>query len=41
MSKKLKIIQYPTHIIVDTKGNILKMVNNVETLASELKKIVH
>lgn len=40
MSKKLKVKQYPTHLIVDANGVILKMVNNVKTLTSELERIV-
>ena len=40
MSKKLKVKQYPTHLIVDSKGVILKMVNNVKTLTSELKNVL-
>lgn len=39
MSKKLKVKQYPTHLIVDSNGVILKMVNNVKTLTSELDRI--
>ncbi|CAA0174626.1 TlpA family protein disulfide reductase [Tenacibaculum maritimum] len=39
MSKKLKIKQYPTHIIVDSNGTILKMVNNVYSLMNELDMI--
>lgn len=40
MSKDLKLKQYPTHIIVDSNGVILKMVNNVNTLTTELERIV-
>ncbi|CAM1351841.1 TlpA family protein disulfide reductase [Tenacibaculum insulae] len=40
MSKKLKVKQYPTHLIVSEDGVILKMVNNVKTLTSELKIII-
>ncbi|WP_272151943.1 TlpA family protein disulfide reductase [Tenacibaculum aiptasiae] len=40
MSKKLKVKQYPTHLIVDSNGVILKMVNNVKTLTSELDRIM-
>lgn len=40
MSKKLKVKQYPTHLIVDSNGVIIKMVNNVKTLTSELKLIM-
>lgn len=40
MSKKLKVKQYPTHLIVDSNGVILKMVNNVKTLTSELERIM-
>lgn len=40
MSKKLKVKQYPTHVIVDTNGVIIKMVNNVRTLSSELDRIL-
>lgn len=40
MSKKLKVKQYPSHLIVDADGKILKMVNNVKTLTSELEKIL-
>lgn len=40
MSKKLKVKQYPTHVIVDTNGVIIKMVNNVRTLTSELDQIL-
>ncbi len=39
MSKKLKVKQYPTHLIVDANGRIIKMVNNVKTLTSELSRI--
>ncbi|SED08301.1 Thiol-disulfide isomerase or thioredoxin [Tenacibaculum sp. MAR_2009_124] len=39
MVKKLKLKQYPTHIIVDSNGVIMKMVSNVHTLASELDRI--
>ncbi|WP_299162176.1 TlpA disulfide reductase family protein [uncultured Tenacibaculum sp.] len=41
MSKKLKVKQYPTHLIVDSDGVILKMVNNVKTLTSELELIMN
>ncbi|SEE26874.1 Thiol-disulfide isomerase or thioredoxin [Tenacibaculum sp. MAR_2010_89] len=40
MSKKLKVKQYPTHVIVDTNGVIIKMVNNVRTLTFELDQIL-
>ncbi|MCT4699154.1 TlpA family protein disulfide reductase [Tenacibaculum haliotis] len=40
MAKKLKVKQYPTHLIVDANGVILKMVNNVKTLTSELERVV-
>lgn len=40
MSKKLKVKQYPTHLIVDANGIIIKMVNNVKTLTSELERIL-
>ena len=40
MSKKLKVKQYPTHLIVDANGVIIKMVNNVKTLTSELERIL-
>lgn len=40
MSKKLKVKQYPTHLIVDSNGVIIKMVNNVNTLTQELKRIM-
>ncbi|WBX73307.1 redoxin family protein [Tenacibaculum pacificus] len=39
MSKELKVKQYPTHIIINSDGVILKMVNNVNTLTSELERI--
>lgn len=39
MAKKLKVKQYPTHLIVDANGIIMKMVNNVNTLTSELERI--
>lgn len=39
MSKKLKVKQYPTHLIVDANGRIIKMVNNVKTLTAELSRI--
>ncbi|OSY87381.1 hypothetical protein WH52_11750 [Tenacibaculum holothuriorum] len=39
MNKKLKVKQYPTHVIVDTDGTILKMTNNVRSLTHELDKI--
>lgn len=39
MSKKLKVKQYPTHLIIDSNGVIMKMVNNVDTLTSELERI--
>ncbi|HBI40765.1 MAG TPA: TlpA family protein disulfide reductase [Tenacibaculum sp.] len=37
--KKLKLKQYPTHIIVNGEGVIVKMVSNVKTLAMELKRL--
>lgn len=40
MNKKLKVKQYPTHLIVDTDGTILKMVNNVKSLTYELDKLM-
>ena len=40
MSKKLKVKQYPTHLIVAEDGTILKMVNNVKTLRKELERIL-
>ncbi|MEE3999805.1 TlpA disulfide reductase family protein [Tenacibaculum sp. FZY0031] len=40
MAKKLKVKQYPTHLIVDANGVIIKMVSNVKTLTSELKRIM-
>ncbi|RSC95822.1 TlpA family protein disulfide reductase [Tenacibaculum singaporense] len=40
MAKKLKVKQYPTHLIVDSNGIIIKMVNNVKTLTSELERIM-
>lgn len=40
MAKKLKVKQYPTHLIVDSNGVVIKMVNNVKTLTSELKRIL-
>ncbi len=40
MVKKLKVKQYPTHIIVDANGVVIKMVNNVKTLTSELERIM-
>ncbi|WNW00730.1 TlpA disulfide reductase family protein [Tenacibaculum sp. HL-MS23] len=40
MAKKLKVKQYPTHLIVDANGVIIKMVNNVKTLTSELERIL-
>jgi peroxiredoxin len=40
MAKKLKVKQYPTHLIVDANGIIIKMVNNVKTLTSELERIM-
>lgn len=40
MSKYLKVKQYPTHIIINSDGIILKMVNNVNTLTTELKRIL-
>ncbi|WP_237274708.1 TlpA family protein disulfide reductase [Tenacibaculum ovolyticum] len=40
MSKKLKVKQYPTHIIVDSRGVIIKMVSNVKTLTYELNRIL-
>jgi len=40
MAKKLKVKQYPTHLIVDSNGVIIKMVNNVKTLTSELERIM-
>ena len=41
MAKKLKINQYPTHLIVDSNGVIIKMVNNVKTLSYELDRIMN
>ena len=41
MAKKLKVKQYPTHLIVDQDGKIIKMVNNVATLAAELELILN
>ncbi|XRE43766.1 hypothetical protein ACIVBQ_001970 [Tenacibaculum discolor] len=40
MAKKLKVKQYPTHLIVDANGIIIKMVSNVKTLTSELERIM-
>ncbi|MEY8863223.1 TlpA family protein disulfide reductase [Tenacibaculum singaporense] len=40
MAKKLKVKQYPTHLIIDSNGIIIKMVNNVKTLTSELERIM-
>ena len=40
MSKRLKVKQYHTHLIIDSNGTIIKMVNNVKTLTSELKLII-
>lgn len=40
MAKKLKVKQYPTHLIVDANGVIIKMVSNVKTLTSELERIM-
>ncbi|MDO6676289.1 TlpA disulfide reductase family protein [Tenacibaculum sp. 1_MG-2023] len=40
MTKKLKVKQYPTHLIIDSNGIIIKMVNNVKTLTSELERIM-
>lgn len=40
MSKKLKVKQYPTHLIVDSRGIIIKMVSNVKTLTYELNRIL-
>ncbi len=40
MSKNLKVKQYPTHIIINSDGVILKVVNNVDTLTSELERIL-
>lgn len=40
MAKKLKVKQYPTHLIIDANGIIIKMVNNVKTLTSELERIM-
>ncbi|WGH75043.1 TlpA disulfide reductase family protein [Tenacibaculum tangerinum] len=40
MAKKLKVKQYPTHLIVDANGVIMKMVSNVKTLTSELERIM-
>ncbi|PKH50570.1 hypothetical protein CXF68_07620 [Tenacibaculum sp. Bg11-29] len=40
MSKKLKVKQYPTHLIVDSRGVIIKMVSNVKTLTYELNRIL-
>ena len=38
--KKLKVKQYPTHLIVDSRGVIIKMVSNVKTLTYELNRIL-
>ncbi len=40
ISRKLKVKQYPAHLIVDSRGVIIKMVNNIGTLTSELKRIL-
>ncbi|CAM1370741.1 Thiol-disulfide isomerase or thioredoxin [Tenacibaculum sediminilitoris] len=40
MAKKLRVKQYPTHLIVDANGVIMKMVSNVKTLTSELERIM-
>ena len=38
MAGKLKITEYPTHLLVDNKGKILKVVNTLEDLIPFLKK---
>ena len=40
MSDSLKINEYPTHIVVDKKGIIIKVVNDVNDLVSFLKKVL-
>ncbi|CAM1334803.1 TlpA family protein disulfide reductase [Tenacibaculum aestuariivivum] len=40
MAKKLKVKQYPTHLIIDSNGIIIKMVNNANTLSTELERIL-
>ncbi|MCD8421916.1 TlpA disulfide reductase family protein [Tenacibaculum finnmarkense] len=40
LSKHLKVKQYPTHIIINSEGVIIKMVNNVNTLTTELERIL-
>lgn len=40
MTKKLPIKQYPTHIIVDEEGNIIKMVSNVKALIRIVDQLV-
>ena len=41
MKNKLGIIQYPTHIIVDEYGTIVKMVNNADSLILALDTIAN
>lgn len=40
MSKKLKVKQYPTHLIINADGVIIKMVSNVKTLTYELERFL-
>lgn len=40
MTKKLNIKQYPTHLIVNEDGNIVKMVSNVKALISFIDQMV-
>lgn len=40
MTKELEIKQYPTHIIVDEDGNIVKMVSNVKALVFFVNQLV-
>lgn len=39
MTKKLALKQYPSHIIIDEEGNIVKIVNNVKALVTTLNKL--
>ena len=41
LQNKIQAKQYPTHLIIDEYGNILKMVNNVDSLILALDTIVN
>ncbi|MFD0993681.1 TlpA family protein disulfide reductase [Tenacibaculum geojense] len=41
MNDQIGVKQYPTHIILDEYGNVLKMVNNVDSLITTLDEIMN